>query len=72
MTPNTPACLQAPDGAPGQSEVLSEDGVRVKAKQESRAIQLQATETQLKCDPLGPYKFAEPGKDFSGSTWDLP
>ncbi|XP_077608524.1 zinc finger and SCAN domain-containing protein 31 isoform X2 [Crocuta crocuta] len=55
---------QAPDGAPGQSEVLSEDRVRVKAKQESRAIQLQATETQLKCDPLGPYKFGEPGADL--------
>ena len=71
MNPNIPTCLQAPDDAPGHSEVLSEDGVHVKAKQESRAIQLQATVTQLQCESLGPHKFGEQGKDFDGSTWDL-
>ncbi|XP_058588677.1 zinc finger and SCAN domain-containing protein 31 isoform X2 [Neofelis nebulosa] len=54
---------QAPDDAPGHSEVLSEDGVHVKAKQESRAIQLQATVTQLKCESLGPHKIGEQGAD---------
>ncbi|XP_072801593.1 LOW QUALITY PROTEIN: zinc finger and SCAN domain-containing protein 31 [Vicugna pacos] len=50
---------QALDCDHGHSEVLSGDAVHLKAKQESTAIQLQSSVTQLKGEPFDPHKFAE-------------
>lgn len=67
MNSNIPIYLQAPDYEHEHSEMLSEDVVRLKAKQESTAIQLHSMVTQLKCESFGPHKFGKQGKDFDRS-----
>lgn len=67
MHTNIPTCLQAPGYGHGHPDMLSEDVVHLKAKQESAAIQLQSMVTQLRCESFGPHKFGEHGKGFDGS-----
>nr|XP_019569705.1 PREDICTED: zinc finger and SCAN domain-containing protein 31-like isoform X1 [Rhinolophus sinicus]XP_019569707.1 PREDICTED: zinc finger and SCAN domain-containing protein 31-like isoform X1 [Rhinolophus sinicus] len=52
---------KAPGYRHGHPDLLSEDVVHLKAKQESAAIQLQSVVTQLRCESFGPHKFGEHG-----------
>ncbi|XP_036762961.2 zinc finger and SCAN domain-containing protein 31 [Manis pentadactyla] len=62
---------QAPDYEHGHSEMLSEDVVCLKAKQESTAIQLHSMVTQLKCESFGPYKFGKQDGEIVSESQEL-
>ncbi|KAL2791465.1 zinc finger and SCAN domain-containing protein 31 isoform 1, partial [Daubentonia madagascariensis] len=62
---------QAPDHKRGRSEVLSEDVVHLKAKQESTVIQLQSMVTQLKYESFGLHQFQEQGGETIPENLEL-